>query len=108
MAQQILHPDTQSFDSLISEKVVVLVDFFAEWCMPCRMLSPVIEQIAGQYDGRVKVAKVNVDSCPELAARYGIQSIPTVLIFKNGEVSSREIGLRSFESLAGVLDAQLS
>ena len=107
MAQQVLHPDTQTFDSLVSGEGVALVDFFATWCAPCRMLAPVIEQIAEQYDGRVKVAKVDIDAHPELASRYGVQSIPTVLVFKNGEMVAREVGARPLGTFTGILDGQL-
>ena len=70
-------------------------------------LAPVIEQIAEQYDGRVKVAKVDIDAHPELAARYGVQSIPTVLVFKNGEMVAREVGARPLGTFTGILDGQL-
>jgi thioredoxin 1 len=70
----------------------VVVDFWAEWCGPCRQIAPALEEIAGSLDGKVKVVKLNVDENPQTAAKYGIQSIPTLMIFKNGQMASRQIG----------------
>ena len=82
-----------NFDSeVINSNIPVLVDFWASWCGPCRMVSPVIERIAEKFDGRIKVGKVNVDEEPEISLEYNIASIPTVMIFKNGEEVSKSIG----------------
>ena len=70
----------------------VVVDFWAEWCGPCRMIAPALEEIAGQLGDKVKIVKLNVDENPNTAAKYGIMSIPTLLMFKNGEISSRQVG----------------
>ena len=73
----------------------VLVDFWAEWCMPCRMLAPTIEELAGEYNGKVKVGKLDTDTNQKVAATYGISSIPTVILFQNGEIKEQFVGLRS-------------
>ena len=70
----------------------VVVDFWAEWCGPCRMIAPALEEISGQLGDKVKIVKLNVDENPDTAAKYGIMSIPTLLMFKNGEISSRQVG----------------
>jgi thioredoxin 1 len=70
----------------------VVVDFWAEWCGPCRMIAPALEEISGSLDGKVKIVKMNVDENPQTAAKYGIQSIPTLMLFKDGQMASRQIG----------------
>ena len=70
----------------------VVVDFWAEWCGPCRMIAPALDEISGQVGDKVKIVKLNVDENPQIAAKYGIMSIPTLLMFKNGEISSRQVG----------------
>jgi thioredoxin 1 len=82
----------------------VLVDFWAEWCGPCKMLAPVLDEIVLEQAGRVKVAKVNVDSNPELAMRFGIQSIPTLLYFVGGEVRDQTVGVQSKRAIAAKLE----
>jgi thioredoxin 1 len=82
-----------TFDSeVLKAKGPVVVDFWAEWCGPCRMIAPALEEIAGSLGEKVKIVKLNVDENPQTAAKYNIQSIPTLLIFKNGDMSSRQIG----------------
>lgn len=88
---------------VLGSDVPVLVDFWAEWCGPCRMLAPVIESLAGKAGGAYKVGKVNVDEQPELARRYGIMSIPTVLLFKNGQLADKSVGLVPESKLAAML-----
>ena len=103
MAEIVLTVDNFKTEVLESD-MPVLVDFWAPWCGPCKMLGPVISQIAEEYDGKVKVGKVNVDEEDELAAQYGIQSIPTVLLFKGGEVVEQSLGFKPkafFEGLIG-------
>ncbi len=90
---------------VIESELPVLVDFFAEWCGPCRMLSPVMEQLAEEYEGKVKLVKLNVDQAPELASSYGINSIPALLYFKNGQVKGTSVGFVRKEDLERKLSA---
>ena len=86
----------------------VLVDFWAEWCGPCRMLTPVIEQLASSYEGRAKGAKLNVDEAQELAMKYGVRSIPTVILFKGGQVQETYIGVKPQSAYEQGLDTLLA
>ena len=97
-----------SFDEVVlkSDKPV-LVDFWATWCGPCRMLGPVIEELATEYEGRVVVGKVDVDNNQEFAAKYGVRNIPTVLVFKNGEVVGRQVGVAPKKIYTDALDSLL-
>jgi len=85
----------------------VLVDFWAEWCGPCKMIAPVLEEIAEEYAGRVQVAKLNIDDNPETPPRYGIRGIPTLMLFKNGNVEGTKVGAVSKSQLAAFLDSNL-
>lgn len=82
----------ENFAELISDVKPVLVDFWATWCGPCRMLTPTVEAIASEYDGKATVVKCNVDDCEDVAVKYGIRNIPTILFFKNGEVVDKLVG----------------
>ena len=102
---EILEVTVENFDEKVlnSEKPVML-DFWATWCMPCRMLAPVIEEIASENEGKIKVGKVNVDENPDLARKYRVMSIPTVLVFKNGELTATSVGVDSKENILKLLE----
>ncbi|MEE9167157.1 MAG: thioredoxin [Candidatus Neomarinimicrobiota bacterium] len=85
----------------------VLVDFWAEWCAPCRVVNPIVEEIAGEYEGKVKVGKVNVDHNPDTAMKYGIRSIPSFIVFKDGAVSDQIVGAVPKRNIKQVLDKAL-
>lgn len=94
----------QNFESEVMQSdIPVLVDFWAVWCGPCKMLSPIVSEIAEEYAGKVKVGKVNVDDEPALARRFGISSIPTLILFKNGEQAAVSVGVRPKEELVKML-----
>lgn len=104
-APNILTLTDSNFKELVVESTVpVLVDFWAEWCGPCKMLGPILEELANEYDGRVKVGKLNIDEFPSIANDFGIRAIPTMLIFKGGQVSEQVVGLRSKRDLKANLD----
>jgi thioredoxin 1 len=96
-----------NFDSIINSEKPVLVDFWAEWCGPCKMIGPVVEELAGDYEGRAVVAKLNVDENPNVTARFGVRSIPTLLVFKKGQIVDKQIGAVPKSVLSSKLEAQV-
>ena len=101
------HFNQASFNDAISNNKVVLVDFWATWCGPCRMLAPVIEQLGAQYEGKVVVGKVDTDEQPALAMQFGIMSIPTVILFKDGKEVEHKVGVMPAQAYTQMLDAAL-
>ena len=102
-----VHFSKEGFDKALAQGGLMMVDFWADWCGPCKMLSPVIESIGGQYEGKVLVGKVNVDEEPELARRFGVMNIPTVVFLKNGQEFDRKVGVMPPQAFTAVLDANL-
>ena len=105
---QITHTNDASFESdVLKSDTPVLVDFWAEWCGPCKMIAPILEEAAGHYEGKIRIAKLNVDENATSAAKFNIRSIPTLLLFKNGEVVAQRVGAVSQSHLRAFLDGQL-
>ncbi|MEP0369192.1 MAG: thioredoxin [Cyclobacteriaceae bacterium] len=98
----------QNFDEILSTDQPVLVDFWAEWCGPCKMIEPLVEELAADYDGKAVIGKVDVDTNPEVSAKFGIRSIPTLLVFKGGEIVDKQIGAVPKTVLSEKIDAQLA
>ncbi len=97
-----------TFDQTINTEKPVLVDFWAEWCGPCKMIGPIVEELAGDYEGKAVVAKINVDENPVTAAKFGIRSIPTLLVFKGGQIVDKQIGAVPKSVLDKKLAAQVA
>lgn len=107
-ASQVVLVDTANWkDEVLDASVPVLVDFWAEWCAPCRAIAPVLEELANELAGKLKIAKVNVDENPELASQFGIRSIPTLLLFQNGQARLQMVGALSKSVLRSKLDSVL-
>ena len=106
--KDILYVQQENWCELESSSKPVLVDFWAEWCPPCRMLAPTFEKLAANYGDQIVFAKVNVDELPEVAGQYGIRSIPTLLLLRDGEILEKLVGARPYQDLARVLDRHLA
>lgn len=101
------HFTTESFEQAIAGDKPVLVDFFATWCGPCRMIAPSIEQLAAEYEGRAVVGKVDVDQEPSLAQRFGVMSIPTIVVLKDGKTVEQAVGARGKADIAAMIERHL-
>ncbi|HON08897.1 MAG TPA: thioredoxin [Verrucomicrobiota bacterium] len=104
-SNNIINLTSDNFETeVIKSNIPVVVDFWADWCGPCKMLAPVLDELANEYVGKVKICKLNVDDCPEIANNYGISSIPTILFFKEGNVVGQSVGVKPKTVLKASLD----
>lgn len=108
MSDKITEITKDNFEQTVTKNSQpVLVDFWADWCMPCHMLSPAVDEVAKSYDGKIVVGKVNIDDQPELAQKFGVMSIPTLILFKGGNVSNKSIGVVGKDKITRMIDSVL-
>jgi thioredoxin 1 len=108
VSNNIQHVSDSEFETKVLQSALpVLVDFWAEWCGPCKMIAPILDDVAGEYAGRLTVAKLNIDDNPVTPPRYGIRGIPTLMLFKNGNVEATKVGAVSKSQLAAFIDSNL-
>ena len=108
MGDQITHLSTATFDETVgSTEAAVLVDFWAEWCGPCKMIAPILDEVSSTYEGKLQVAKMNVDENRDIPAKFGIRGIPTLMLFKDGQLAATKVGALSKAQLTAFLDANL-
>lgn len=104
---KVLHPNKSEFEAIVKEGGVVFVDFYADWCGPCKMLGPDIEKLADAYDGKAKVVKINVDKEQSLAMDFSVSSIPALFVIKDGTIVDKAAGFRPFPALSQMIDSNL-
>ncbi len=108
MGSDILHVTDDSFeDNVLKAELPVLVDYWAEWCGPCKMIAPILDEISSDYAGKMAIAKLNIDENPDTPPKYGIRGIPTLMLFKNGNVQATKVGALSKSQLTAFIDSNL-
>ena len=108
MSDNIIHVSDDSFDQeVLQSEMPVLIYYWAEWCGPCKMIAPVLDEVAGEYADKIRVAKLNIDENPATPPKYGIRGIPTLMLFKNGEVEATKVGAVSKAQLTAFLDENI-
>jgi thioredoxin 1 len=108
MSDQIIYTSDASFEQEVLQSAVpVLVDYWAEWCGPCKMIAPILDEVAKEYEGRIKVAKLNIDENQNTPPKYGIRGIPTLMLFKNGNVEATKVGALSKSQLTAFIDSNI-
>ena len=109
MSEQIVHLTDDTFDQeVLQSDVPVLVEYWAEWCGPCKMIGPILEELATEYGDKIKIAKINIDDNAQTPPKFGIRSIPTLMVFKNGAVEGTKVGAASKSDLAAFIESSIS